>query len=339
MNGDLRSFVMASTIALALDGCGGGGGGSSTPMAPAPTALLSSSELTVPTDGSVTLTWSSTNATSCTASGSWGGGLATSGSQSRVVSQNSTYTLTCNGAGGGATASAMVTASPMVLAVTVLYQRPGEPVINTAHTYYVPDWAHPVIAPVPYIFVELDDSSGRAVQATYADANGVATFTGLDPRVRYTPQIRSRINDAPLGMDFEVLNNTAPTDTSQGTFRSRYTTYSTSFPAYTPTNLVQQTLGVTAPDGWDASAGRLVDANRVAAPYELLAYAALEAETVSAAAGGAAVRPLTILWSVANKGGLAAPPDNYDQGTVTGSGGFYSPTHGAIDCERDRFRQ
>ena len=53
--------------------------------------------------------------------------------------------------------------------------------------------------------------------------------------------------------------------------------------------------------------------------------------TVSAAAGGAALRPLTILWSVSNKGGLAAPPDNYDQGTVTGSGGFYASAHGSID--------
>ncbi len=331
MNKELRTLAFASAIALTLPGCGGGGG-SSTPSAPPPTASLSSSASTVPTDGSVTLTWSSANASTCTASGAWGGGLAASGSQSVVVSQNSNYTITCNGAGGAAAASAMVTATPMVLAVAVQYQRPGVPVVNAAGNYYVPDWAHPVTSPVPYVYVEVDDPTGRAVQATYANATGVATFTGLDPRVQYTPQIRSRINDAPLGMDFEVLNNTAPTDTSQGSFRSRYPTYSTSFPAYTPSNLVQQALTVTAPDGWDASTGKLVDADRIAAPYELLAYAAFEAQTVSAAAGGAPVRPLTILWSVANKGGLAAPPDNYDQGTVTGSGGFYSPAHGSIDA-------
>ncbi len=226
----------------------------------------------------------------------------------------------------------MVTATPMVLAVTVQYQRPGAPIVNTAGTYYVPDWAHPIVAPVPYVFVEMDDPTGKAVQATYADANGVASFTGLDPRLTYTPQIRSRIKAAPLGVDFEVLNNTAPVDTSQGAFRSRYSGYSTSFPAYTPTSLVQQALTVTAPDGWDASMGKLVDANRVAAPYELLAYAYTEAVTVSAAAGGAPLRTLTILWSVANKGGLAAPPDNYDQGTVTGSGGFYASAHGSIDA-------
>lgn len=332
MTGDFRALGLAWVLLVALVGCGGGGGGSSTPSAPAPTATLSSSVSNVPTDGSVTLTWSSSNATSCMASGSWGGGLATSGSQRVVVTQNSTFTLTCNGAGGRAAASAMVTAAPMVLAVTVQYQRPGAPLVNSAGTYYVPDWAHPIVAPVPYVFVEIDDPSGHAVQAAYADANGVATFTGLDPRVQYTPQIRSRIKNAPLGVDCEVLNNTAPIDTGQGAFRTRYPAYSTSFPAYTPTNLVQQALTVTAPDGWDASMGKLVDANRIAAPYELLAFASFEAVTVSAAAGGAAWRPLTILWSTANKGGLAAPPDNYDQGTVTGSGGFYSSAHGSIDA-------
>ena len=331
MTWDFRIQALALLVACTLVACGGGSG-SSTSTAPPPTATLQTSVANVPTDGSVTLTWSSTNATSCTASGSWTGGLVASGSKSVVVTQNSTYMLACSGAGGNATASVTVTATPMVLAVTVQYQRPGMPVVNTAGTYYVPDWAHPLVLPVPYLYVEVDDPNGQAVQTTYANAQGVATFTGLDPRVQYTPQIRSRINYPPLGIDFEVLNNTAPIDTSQGAFRSRYPTYSTSFSAYTPTNVVHQALTVTAPDGWDSSMGKLVDADRVAAPYELLAYASLEATTVSAAAGGAPVRPLTILWSVANKGGLASPPDNYDQGTVTGSGGFYASAHGAIDA-------
>lgn len=222
----------------------------------------------------------------------------------------------------------------MLLAVTVQYQRPGTPKINVAGTYYVPDWEHPVTASVPYIYVELDDPSGTAVQATYANANGVANFSGLDPRIHYTPQIRSQIKNLALNVDFEVLNNTellTPTAENSGTFRARYPSYSTSFPVYVPTNAVSQAVTITAPDGWDAVSATLVDANRVAAPYELLAFASFEAQTVSAANGGAAWRPLTILWSVANEGGLAAPPDNYDQGTVQGSGGFYSPEHGSID--------
>jgi len=328
MTWDCRSRALTLILTLSLAGCGGGSSGGGAP--PPPTATLTSSLPSVATNGSVTLTWSSTNASSCTASGSWTGALTTSGTKSVVVAQNSTYSLSCTGAGASATASVVVATAPMVLAVTVRYQSPGPPVVGTSG-YYVPDWAHPVVAPVPFVYVELDDSTGSAVQTTYANAKGVATFTGLDPRVQYTPQIRSQISNPALGMDFEVLNNMAPMDTSQGAFRSRYPSYSTSFPAYTPTSVVQQSLTVTAPDGWDASTSQLVDANRVAAPYELLAFASFEAVTVSAAAGGASWRPLTILWSVANKGGLAVPPNNYDQGTVTGSGGFYSSSHGSID--------
>ena len=68
------------------------------------------------------LTWSSTNASSCTASGAWSGSEQTSGSQ--PVSQSSpgtyTYTLTCNGSGGSAKNSAILTVpNPPTVAVGV----------------------------------------------------------------------------------------------------------------------------------------------------------------------------------------------------------------------------
>ena len=331
MTWDFRNQVLALGTVCALGGCGGGGGSAGPP--PAPTVMLAKSAPEVATNGSVTLTWTSTNAASCTASGSWTGTLAPSGSRSIVVTQMSTYSISCTGGGGSATASAIVTVSPMLLAVTVRYQAPGPPVVNAAGTYYVPDWANPIAAPVPFVYVEIDDPTGKAVQSAYADASGVVHFSGLDPRVTYTPQVRSQINNPALGVDFVVLNNTAPIDTSQGTFRARYPVYSASFPAYTPTNLVNQVLTLTAPDGWSASSAKLVDASRVAGPYELLAFASFEAQTVSAANGGLGWNPLTILWSVKNKGGLAAPPDNYDQGIVTvGSGAFYTGGHNAIDA-------
>ncbi len=320
---------LAIAALCAIAGCGGGGGSSSA--GPPPTVTLTSSAPTVVTDGSTVLSWSSTNATACTASGAWSGSLSTSGSKTVVVTEDSTYSMSCTGGGGQTSASVAITTAPMQLAVTIQYQRPGAPILDSAISYYVPDWAHPVTAPVPFVFVEVDDPTGKSVQAMYADTNGVANFVGLDPRVTYTVQISSRAKNTALGVDFEVLNNTAPLDTSQGSFRARYPLYSASFPAYTPTNMVQQSLTVTAPDGWSASMGKLLDDGRIAAPFELLAYASFEAQIVSAAASGGTWRPLTILWSVSNKGGLAAPPDNYDQGTVTGSGGFYESGHGAID--------
>jgi hypothetical protein len=55
------------------------------------------------------LTWTSSNATSCTASGAWSGTKAVSGSASTgALSSTSTYTLTCTGTGGSASQSATV---------------------------------------------------------------------------------------------------------------------------------------------------------------------------------------------------------------------------------------
>jgi hypothetical protein len=80
------------------------------PPAAAPTVTLSSSVDTVSPAGSATLTWSSTNATSCSATGAWSGTKATSGSQSvGPLNADSTFTLTCTGAGGSANQSKTVT--------------------------------------------------------------------------------------------------------------------------------------------------------------------------------------------------------------------------------------
>ena len=82
-------------------------GGSSVPI---PTVTFTASPTSITSGGSSTLTWSSTNTTSCTASGGWNGAKATSGSQSTgALTTTTTYTLTCTGAAGSASASATVT--------------------------------------------------------------------------------------------------------------------------------------------------------------------------------------------------------------------------------------
>lgn len=103
---------MVSLFALALTACGGGGGGASssnpvTQPTPTATAQINASTTQVPVGNSVTLSWTSTNAQSCTASGGWSGTQGTSGSH--IVQPNtigtSTYSITC----GTATSSATVT--------------------------------------------------------------------------------------------------------------------------------------------------------------------------------------------------------------------------------------
>jgi hypothetical protein len=79
-------------------------------ITPPPTVALSATPTSVTAGTASTLTWSSTNATSCTASGAWSGSQPTQGSTSTgALNQNSTYTLTCTG--GGGSASALVSVS------------------------------------------------------------------------------------------------------------------------------------------------------------------------------------------------------------------------------------
>ncbi|HWS68814.1 MAG TPA: hypothetical protein VN325_39085 [Steroidobacteraceae bacterium] len=407
--------TLALNCAVLLSACGGGGGAA----APQPTVTITSSAANVAANNMATLTWSSTNATACTASGGWTGALAASGSQSVKVAQTSTYSLSCTGSGGSGTGSVVVTAysaplptitvdnatllannsvlvtwasqnatacsttggsftssalsgthtvGPLTatttftisctnpvfatavtasatttvsttasLTVNVLAQLPGSPIVDAAGRYYVPDWANPVTVAVPFVYVELDDANQHVVQRGYADANGTAVFPGLDPTASYSVMIQSKISSTtPLALDFEVVNNNAPISTALTTFRTRYGVYAASLPSFSPgaSKVASQTVALTAPDGWDTNSGTLVAANRAAGPFALLASAVLEAQIVSAATGSAnpTWRPLTILWSVANKGGLIAPPNNYDQGTVTGSGGFWSNSHYAISA-------
>jgi len=76
---------------------------------------LSSSVSTVTAGSTVTLTWSSINATGCTASGDWSGSVASSGSQSVAPTTVGTasYSLVCaNSAGSSAASTVTVTVTP-----------------------------------------------------------------------------------------------------------------------------------------------------------------------------------------------------------------------------------
>lgn len=78
-----------------------------------PTVSLSASPASVSPGGSSTLSWSSTNATSCTASGAWSGSRAVTGSETLInLTVTGTYTLTCSGAGGSTEQSVTVSVIP-----------------------------------------------------------------------------------------------------------------------------------------------------------------------------------------------------------------------------------
>jgi len=84
------------------------------PAPPAPTITLSADKSAVDPGGTVKLTWTSTNATSCTASGGswsghWTGAQAASNSDtSPAISAAATFTLSCDGLGGSSSKSVTV---------------------------------------------------------------------------------------------------------------------------------------------------------------------------------------------------------------------------------------
>lgn len=92
-------------------------GAGAPPPAQAPTVDLlvngSQGPLTIAYNGSASLTWTSANASSCTASGSWAGSVGITGSQSTgTLTANQTYTLQCTGPGGSASDTLTVTVQP-----------------------------------------------------------------------------------------------------------------------------------------------------------------------------------------------------------------------------------
>jgi len=111
----LSLCILTSTFILASCGGGGGGGGGGGDAGgggsytPAPTITFSSSSTNGYQYESTSITWSSTNATSCTASGDWSGSKGTSGSENYTFDVEGSYTfgLSCTGSGGTTTATSI----------------------------------------------------------------------------------------------------------------------------------------------------------------------------------------------------------------------------------------
>ncbi len=82
-----------------------------------PTVSLTASPTSITSGGSSTLTWSSTNASSCVATGFTG--TATTGSATVSPTTSTTYSITCTGTGGSATGSATVSVTATTPAPTV----------------------------------------------------------------------------------------------------------------------------------------------------------------------------------------------------------------------------
>lgn len=100
------------------------GTGSTTPTV-TPTLKLQASASSVASGGSVTLTWTGEGVSNCTASGSWSGSRASSGSELRTgLTANQSYTLSCSSASG--TIMAMTSVKVTSGGVQLSWQAPAE---------------------------------------------------------------------------------------------------------------------------------------------------------------------------------------------------------------------
>ena len=115
---------------LFIVSCGGGGGGGSSDTSPPVTNpspninSFSASATSITVGESVTLSWSTTNAETCSASGDWSNSIETNGNETLTLDTVKTYsfTLTCSGAAGTNNA---------VSSISVVVEAPvSEPVIN-----------------------------------------------------------------------------------------------------------------------------------------------------------------------------------------------------------------
>lgn len=114
-------WVAAVVACLLLVSCGGGGGGGSSSTSTAAAAAnpvivsIGASPTALTVGESTTLTWSSSNASACSASDAWSGTKALSGSQLVTPSGAGTftYTITCDGVSSSASVVVAVASTPL----------------------------------------------------------------------------------------------------------------------------------------------------------------------------------------------------------------------------------
>ncbi|MDD5034393.1 MAG: hypothetical protein PHE55_06510, partial [Methylococcaceae bacterium] len=108
---NLTGLNTRQTYTLTCTGSGGTVSQTVTVTAP-PTVKITAtpSQIRYPSKTAITLNWSSSNATSCTAGGGWSGTKPLSGKQTvSGLGGNQTYSLSCTGPGGAVSQSVTVT--------------------------------------------------------------------------------------------------------------------------------------------------------------------------------------------------------------------------------------
>ncbi len=208
-----------STYTITCTGAGGTSPAQSvnvtvTPVvASAPTATISASPTTITSGGSSTITWSSTNATSCTASGGWSGTKATSGTLSVSPTANTTYTITCSGSGGTSPAqSTTINVNAVVVVDTTAPVMSNVSSSNITSNSVAISWTTNEVATGQVEFIGNCPSSGCVIDLTQGLVTSHSVnISGLVSGTSYNYTVRSADVANNIGIK---INNTFTTLTS-----------------------------------------------------------------------------------------------------------------------------
>lgn len=277
-----------AACALILTGCGGGGSGG-TP-APPPSVTLTAAVGSVTSGAATTLTWSSTHATSCTASGAWSGTRATAGSEpTGALTSAATFTLTCTGSGGSGTASATVgitTAGPVSVQGVITYAR--VPYLTGNGLDYVNSRQEPARG----ITVEVVNAATQVVLATTTtDATGAWSVSVTGSTNLFVRSKAEMVRAAPAPLPHWRVRVGDP--------QAALLTYAHDGPVFgSGAGTVHD---VAIPSGWDVS--RVPVGTRASAPFAILDSLWRAMQLVLSVAPDTDFPALDVDWSTANPGG------------------------------------
>ena len=209
-------FLAASLLLASCGGGGGGGGEPSTPSVPSASISISVSSPQIYLGNDVTISWSTTNATSCEASGDWSGVKSLSGEE--VITQNSSgqksFTLTCQNSEGSSTsrtATTNVLENVNGIVVGLNYLNSAE-VILDLNSNFVLDDGEPSFSSSDGNF-ELPDDSQDIISFGGADTSSGTDFINLTLSAKsYTSEINQKVVSPITSFDFENTSATSTND-------------------------------------------------------------------------------------------------------------------------------
>ena len=118
----MKNLLLLVTSIVFITSCGGGGGGGGssaaapTPSAPSIGITFSSTATQANTGDEVTLTWSASNATSCSGTGSWSGDKGVSGNETLTLKKSGsvTFGLSCSSASSSSSKNVSISVNPVL---------------------------------------------------------------------------------------------------------------------------------------------------------------------------------------------------------------------------------